>query len=216
LDAREIGFGQRRRGDPPTGQRLNDIAHRRVLERQRGLRLGAGGGCGKAGISAGWVFHGVAPWWAPKRHRGFVVSGGGGALRLWPEIMRTPWPPWPISKAPVAVSHSLTVIPARQYATLVGRERNQDTRHGVLKHRYDLYLRRSYARRARLAGADGRKVPAQRQEHRDVTILDSLPGVGRVVLATMLAESPAALHRPHPHAFPTFHPPPPFPTLPVP
>jgi len=36
----------------------------------------------------------------------------------------------------------LTVIPARQYAALVGRERNQDTRHGVLKHRYDLYLRR--------------------------------------------------------------------------
>src|SRR5262245_2628516 len=41
-----------------------------------------------------------------------------------------------------------------------------------------------------VAGADGENVPGQRQEHRDVTILDSLPGVGRVVLATMLAESP--------------------------
>src|SRR5262245_66127508 len=44
-----------------------------------------------------------------------------------------------------------------------------------------------------VAGADGENVPGQRQEHRDVTILDSLPGVGRGVLATMLAESPDAL-----------------------
>jgi transposase len=38
-------------------------------------------------------------------------------------------------------------------------------------------------------------VPGQQQEHRDVTILDSLPGVGRTVLVTMLAEAPDALQR---------------------
>ena len=32
-----------------------------------------------------------------------------------------------------------------------------------------------------VAGDDGENVPGQRQEHRDVTILDSLPGVGRTV-----------------------------------
>jgi transposase len=42
------------------------------------------------------------------------------------------------------------------------------------------------------AGNDGESV---RQEHHDVTILDSLPGVGRTVLATMLAEAPDALQR---------------------
>jgi transposase len=47
---------------------------------------------------------------------------------------------------------------------------------------------------------DGENVPGQRQEHRDATILDSLPGVGRVVLATMLAESPDALQRRDYHA----------------
>jgi transposase len=54
-----------------------------------------------------------------------------------------------------------------------------------------------------IAGADGENVPGQRQEHRDVTILDSLPGVGRVVLATMLAESPDALQRRDYHALRT-------------
>src|SRR5262245_58737250 len=54
-----------------------------------------------------------------------------------------------------------------------------------------------------VAGADGENVPGQRQEHRDVTILDSLPGVGRVVLATMLAESPDALQRRDYHALRT-------------
>jgi transposase len=46
----------------------------------------------------------------------------------------------------------------------------------------------------------GDDVLGQRQEHRDATILDSLPGVGRVVLATMLAESPDALQRRDYHA----------------
>jgi transposase len=48
-----------------------------------------------------------------------------------------------------------------------------------------------------VAGADGENVPGQRQEHRDVTIL------GRVVLATMLAESPDALQRRDYHALRT-------------
>lgn len=43
-------------------------------------------------------------------------------------------------------------------------------------------------------------MPGQRQEHRDVTILDSLPGVGRTVLATMLAEASDALQRRDYHA----------------
>jgi transposase len=52
-------------------------------------------------------------------------------------------------------------------------------------------------------GDDGENVPGQRQEHRDVTILDSLPGVGRTVLATMLAEAPDALQRRDYHALRT-------------
>ena len=51
-----------------------------------------------------------------------------------------------------------------------------------------------------LAGDDGENVPGQRQEHRDAAILDSLPGVGRTVLATMLAEAPDALQRRDYHA----------------
>jgi transposase len=51
-----------------------------------------------------------------------------------------------------------------------------------------------------IAGAEGENVPGQRQEHRDVTILDSLPGVGRTVLVTMLAEAPDALQRRDYHA----------------
>jgi hypothetical protein len=51
-----------------------------------------------------------------------------------------------------------------------------------------------------VAGDDGENVLGQRQEHRDATILDSLPRVGRVVLATMLAESPDALQRRDYHA----------------
>jgi transposase len=53
------------------------------------------------------------------------------------------------------------------------------------------------------AGDDGENVPGQRQEHRDATILDSLPGVGRTVLATMLAEAPDALQRRDYHALRT-------------
>jgi transposase len=51
-----------------------------------------------------------------------------------------------------------------------------------------------------VAGSDGENVPGQQQEHRDVTILDSLPGVGRTVLVTMLAEAPDALQRRDYHA----------------
>jgi transposase len=51
-----------------------------------------------------------------------------------------------------------------------------------------------------VAGDDGENVPGQRQEHRDVTILHSAPGVGRTVLATMLAEAPDALQRRDYHA----------------
>src|SRR6516165_7653628 len=47
---------------------------------------------------------------------------------------------------------------------------------------------------------DGENAPGQRQEHRDATILDSLPGVGRTVLVTMLAEAPHALQRRDYHA----------------
>jgi len=46
-----------------------------------------------------------------------------------------------------------------------------------------------------VAGDEGENVPGQRHKHRDATILDSLPGVGRTVLATMLAEAPDALQR---------------------
>jgi transposase len=52
-------------------------------------------------------------------------------------------------------------------------------------------------------GEEGENVPGQRQEHRDVTILDSLPGVGRTVLATMLAEAPDALRHRDYHALRT-------------
>ena len=54
-----------------------------------------------------------------------------------------------------------------------------------------------------VARDDGENVPGQRQEHRDVTILDSLPGVGRTVLATMLAEAPDAVQRRDYHALRT-------------
>jgi transposase len=51
-----------------------------------------------------------------------------------------------------------------------------------------------------IIGDEGENVPGQREEHRDVTILDSLPGVGRTVLVTMLAEAPDALQRRDYHA----------------
>jgi transposase len=51
-----------------------------------------------------------------------------------------------------------------------------------------------------VGGEDGENAPGQPQEHRDVTILDSLPGVGRTILATMLAEAPDALQRRDYHA----------------
>lgn len=56
---------------------------------------------------------------------------------------------------------------------------------------------------ARLADDDGEKLPGQRPEQRDVTILRSLPGVGRIVLATLLAEAPEPLRRRDYHALRT-------------
>jgi transposase len=54
-----------------------------------------------------------------------------------------------------------------------------------------------------VAGEGGESVPGQRPEQRDVTILDSLPGVGRTVLATLFAEATDALQRRDYHALRT-------------
>jgi transposase len=51
----------------------------------------------------------------------------------------------------------------------------------------------------RLGGGE-EDAEGQRKEQRDVTILRSLPGVGRIVLATLLAEAQDALHRKDYHA----------------
>ncbi|MBV8118975.1 MAG: IS110 family transposase [Alphaproteobacteria bacterium] len=56
---------------------------------------------------------------------------------------------------------------------------------------------------ARLAGDDGEPRPGQEPEQRDVTILRSLPGVGRIVLATLLAEAAEPLRRRDYHALRT-------------
>jgi transposase len=56
---------------------------------------------------------------------------------------------------------------------------------------------------AQLAEDDGEKPPGQATEQRDVTILRSLPGVGRIVLATLLAEAPEPLRRRDYHALRT-------------
>ena len=56
---------------------------------------------------------------------------------------------------------------------------------------------------ASLAEGDGDTSPGQEPEQRDVTILRSLPGVGRIVLATLLAEAPGPLRRRDYHALRT-------------
>jgi transposase len=56
---------------------------------------------------------------------------------------------------------------------------------------------------AKLAEGEGEKSPGQQPEQRDVTILRSLPGVGRIVLATLLAEAPEPLRRRDYHALRT-------------
>ena len=56
---------------------------------------------------------------------------------------------------------------------------------------------------ASLAEGDGDTSPGQEPEQRDVTILRSLPGVGRIVLATLLAEAPEPLRRRDYHALRT-------------
>jgi transposase len=55
----------------------------------------------------------------------------------------------------------------------------------------------------KLAGEDAENPPGQATEQRDVTILRSLPGVGRIVLATLLAEAPEPLRRRDYHALRT-------------
>jgi len=56
---------------------------------------------------------------------------------------------------------------------------------------------------AQLAEGEGETPPGQQPEQRDVTILRSLPGVGRVVLATLLAEATEPLRRRSYHALRT-------------
>ena len=51
-----------------------------------------------------------------------------------------------------------------------------------------------------VASEDGETAPGQRTEQRDAAILDSLPGVARTVLATLLAEASDTLHRRDYHA----------------
>src|SRR5215467_10966769 len=56
---------------------------------------------------------------------------------------------------------------------------------------------------AQLAEGEGETPPGQQPEQRDVTILRSLPGVGRVVLATLLTEATEPLRRRSYHALRT-------------
>ena len=56
---------------------------------------------------------------------------------------------------------------------------------------------------ARMAENEGESAGGQRSEQRDVTILRSLPGVGRIVLATLLAEASEPLRRRDYHALRT-------------
>ena len=51
-----------------------------------------------------------------------------------------------------------------------------------------------------VAEEDGETAPRQKNEQRDAAILDSLPGVARTVLATLLAEAPDTLQRRDYHA----------------
>ena len=51
-----------------------------------------------------------------------------------------------------------------------------------------------------VADEDGEAAPGQKPEQRDAAILDSLPGVARTVLATLLAEAPDTLQRRDYHA----------------
>jgi transposase len=64
-------------------------------------------------------------------------------------------------------------------------------------------LREAHARLDRLTqrlAANGETEPGQGQEQRDVTILASLPGIGRIILATLLAEAFDPLQRRDYHA----------------
>jgi hypothetical protein len=56
---------------------------------------------------------------------------------------------------------------------------------------------------ARIADNEAESATGQKPEQRDVTILRSLPGVGRIVLATLLAEASAPLRRRDYHALRT-------------
>src|SRR5262249_61169429 len=52
-----------------------------------------------------------------------------------------------------------------------------------------------------VADSDGETTPRERNEQRDAAILDSTPGIGRTVLATLLTEAPDPLQRREYHAF---------------
>jgi transposase len=56
---------------------------------------------------------------------------------------------------------------------------------------------------AKLAEGEGNKPPGQEPEQHDVTILRSLPGIGRIVLTTLLAEAPEPVRRRDYHALRT-------------
>jgi transposase len=51
-----------------------------------------------------------------------------------------------------------------------------------------------------VANEEGETAPGQKNEQRDATILDSVPGIARTVLATLLTEAPDALQRRDYHA----------------
>jgi len=51
-----------------------------------------------------------------------------------------------------------------------------------------------------VADSDGETTPRERNEQRDAAILDSAPGIGRTVLATLLTEAPDPLQRRDYHA----------------
>jgi len=61
-------------------------------------------------------------------------------------------------------------------------------------------LKDAYRQLDRLTAAVAEAAPGQQAEQRDVTILASLPGVGRIVLATLLAEASDPLRRRDYHA----------------
>ena len=109
---------------------------------------------------------------------------------LGPWYAREPRPP-PLTVAPgTAEAASAHIRTGAERLKLVNRQ-----------------IREAYRRLdglcAKLAEDDGEELPGQTPEQRDVTILRSLPGVGRIVLATLLAEAAEPLRRRDYHALRT-------------